>query len=91
MNNRTAFAKTPNERMQIEYNMWVVERPDHHCGDDLFPTNPPIFTRPSLRSKKSANITGAISRQNAGWRSALRDDLRPPSFVRRRRHSSITK
>ena len=36
MNNRTAFDKDPNEWKQIEHNMCVViERPDHHCGDDL--------------------------------------------------------
>ena len=24
-----------SRRPQIEHIMWVVERPDHHCGDDL--------------------------------------------------------
>ena len=24
-----------NRQLQIEHIMWVIERPDHHCGDDL--------------------------------------------------------
>ena len=36
VNNRTAFTKAPTEWTQIEYNICtVVERPDHHCGDNL--------------------------------------------------------
>ena len=35
MNNRTAFAKAPNEKTLIEHNLAVVERPNHHCGDDF--------------------------------------------------------
>ena len=25
----------PSRRPQIDHILWVVERPDHHCGDDL--------------------------------------------------------
>ena len=36
VNNPTAFTKAQNEWTQIELNIGaVVERPNHHCGDDL--------------------------------------------------------
>ena len=34
---RTPNRRVVNRRPQIAHVMWVVERPDHHCGDDLAP------------------------------------------------------
>ena len=43
-----AIVRSPNrevenhyQRPQIEQIMWIVERPDHHCGDDLVQTTHP--------------------------------------------------
>ena len=35
MHYRTSFSKSSNGRPQLEKNMGVVERPDHHCGAHL--------------------------------------------------------
>ena len=35
LNELIPWWRVVNRRRQIEHIMWVLERPDHHCGDDL--------------------------------------------------------
>ena len=49
MNNRTAFAESPNERLHIKYNICVIELPDqNYSGDDRVQIVGPFADNPNL-------------------------------------------